>query len=204
VAAGAGARFGGPKQYEPLGDRRVLDWSVAAARAVADGIVLVVPPDRVDVPEKDVDVVVSGAATRAGSVRAGLAVVPTDAHVIVVHDAARPLASAALFTAVVSALADTEVDGAVPGVALPDTIKQVQGGRVLKTLDRAELVAVQTPQAFRAAALRAAHASCGEATDDAALVEAAGGRVVVVEGETANAKVTTAADLASVRRFVAP
>jgi 2-C-methyl-D-erythritol 4-phosphate cytidylyltransferase len=202
VAAGSGARFGARKQYESLGGRRVLDWSVAAARSVADGIVLVVPPDRVDAPEKDVDVVVAGAATRAGSVRAGLAVVPADARVIVVHDAARPLATAALFTAVVAALADTDVDGAVPGVAVADTIKRVQAGRVMATLDRTELVAVQTPQAFRATALRAAHASRGEATDDAALVEASGGRVVVVEGEAANAKVTTAADLASVRRFL--
>jgi 2-C-methyl-D-erythritol 4-phosphate cytidylyltransferase len=198
VAAGTGSRFGSRKQYELLGERRVLDWSVAAAGAVADGIVLVVPPDRADDPEDGVDAVVAGGATRSASVRAGLAAVPAEADVIVVHDAARPLASASLFAAVVAALDDTGADGAVPGVAVVDTIKQVRGARVVATLERAELVGVQTPQAFQAAVLRRAHGACGEATDDAALVEAAGGHVVVVPGEPANVKVTTAADLASV------
>src|SRR5437899_995842 len=97
VAAGAGERFGTLKQYEHLGDRRVLDWALASARAVADGIVLVVPPDRADAAEAGADAVVVGGATRAGSVRAGLAAVPGDAEILVVHDAARPLASAGLF-----------------------------------------------------------------------------------------------------------
>ena len=104
VAAGTGTRFGSPKQYELLGDRRVLDWAVAAARSVADGIVLVVAPDRAGESEPGVDAVVAGAATRSGSVRAGLAAVPGEVEIVVVHDAARPLASPLLFAAVVAAV----------------------------------------------------------------------------------------------------
>jgi 2-C-methyl-D-erythritol 4-phosphate cytidylyltransferase len=195
VAAGAATRFGRPKQYEPLGDRRVLDWSLDACREACDGVVLVVPADRVDQPEK-ADAVVAGGATRADSVRAGLAAVPEEAEVVVVHDAARPRATASLFAAVVDAVR-AGADGAVPGVPVTDTVKQVDGNRVVATLDRATLVAVQTPQAFRAAVLRAAHAGGGDATDDAALVEAAGGTVVVVPGEPANAKITHPQDLPS-------
>jgi 2-C-methyl-D-erythritol 4-phosphate cytidylyltransferase len=194
VAAGAGVRFGGPKQYEQLGERRVLDWAVETAAGVSDGIVLAVPPDRASQLEPRADVVVTGGSTRSESVRKALAVVPLDADVVIVHDAARPLATPRLFSAVVGALA-TGVDGAVPGVPVPDTIKRVRDGLVVGTLDRSELMAVQTPQAFRADVLRRAHAGDGEATDDATLVEAVGGRVVVVAGEMTNVKVTTAADL---------
>jgi 2-C-methyl-D-erythritol 4-phosphate cytidylyltransferase len=193
VAAGSGARFGAPKQYERLGDRRVLDWSLAAARSVADGVVLVVAPERAGDPEAAADVVVAGGGTRSASVRAGLAAVPEGAAVVVVHDAARPGASPGLFAAVVAAVREG-ADAAVPGVPVVDTIKRVVDG-VVETLDRSQLVAVQTPQAFRATALRAAHAGGGEATDDGALVEAAGGRVVIVPGEPDNVKVTTPADL---------
>lgn len=196
VAAGSGSRFGGPKQYEPLGGRRVLDWAVEGVRTVADGVVLAVPADRAKDPEDAVDVVVVGGATRSESVRAALAEVPADAEVVIVHDAARPLAPIPLFAAVVTAVRTAGVDGAVPGVAVADTIKHVSRGRVVSTLDRNELVAVQTPQAFRAAVLRRAHASRGDATDDAALIEAIGGTVVVVTGDPRNAKLTDAADLA--------
>jgi 2-C-methyl-D-erythritol 4-phosphate cytidylyltransferase len=192
VAAGSGARFGAPKQYESLGDRRVLDWSLDVARSAADGVVLVVPEDH-DTPE-EVDVVVTGGATRSASVRAGLAAVPDAAAVVVVHDAARPAASPGLFDAVIEAVL-AGADGALPGLAMVDTVKRVRGGQVVETLDRTELVTVQTPQAFRAAVLRAAHAGGGDATDDGALVEAAGGRVVVVPGDPRNVKVTSRADL---------
>jgi 2-C-methyl-D-erythritol 4-phosphate cytidylyltransferase len=135
---------------------------------------------------------VAGGASRSASVRAGLAAVPADAEVVVVHDAARPAARPALFESVVAAVL-AGADAAIPGVPLVDTVKRVAGGVVVETLDRTALVAVQTPQAFRAAVLREAE---GEATDDAALVEAAGGRVVVVPGDPANLKVTEPADLA--------
>ncbi|HEX3623560.1 MAG TPA: 2-C-methyl-D-erythritol 4-phosphate cytidylyltransferase [Acidimicrobiales bacterium] len=196
VAAGSGSRFGGAKQFMELEGRRVVDWAVAACRAVADGgVVLVVPGAHVGDGTFATDVVVAGGATRSASVRAGLDAVPQDADVIVVHDGARPFASPALFDAVVAAVRDG-ADGAVPGLALADTVKRVAGGRVVETLDRGELVAVQTPQAFAAGALRRAHAAAADATDDAALVEAAGGRVVVVGGDPANTKITVRSDLA--------
>jgi 2-C-methyl-D-erythritol 4-phosphate cytidylyltransferase len=195
VAAGRGDRYGGPKQYEPLGGRRVLDWALDAAAARAEGVVLVVPPERTGDPEPSANAVVAGAATRSGSVRAGLAAVPDSADVVLVHDAARPLAPPELFAAVLAAVA-AGADGAVPGLPVTDTVKRVgPDGAVLETLDRGTLVSVQTPQAFRADSLRAAHAGGGEASDDAALVEAAGGRVVVVPGALAAAKVTEPADL---------
>jgi 2-C-methyl-D-erythritol 4-phosphate cytidylyltransferase len=195
VAAGRGDRFGGPKQYEALGGRRVVDWALEAVAARAEGVVLVVPPERAADVEPAATAVVAGAATRSGSVRAGLAAVAESADVVLVHDAARPLAPPELFDAVLAAVADG-ADGAVPGLPVTDTVKRVApDGVVLETLDRGSLVAVQTPQAFRAEALRAAHAAGGEASDDAALVEAAGGRVVVVPGAVAAAKVTERADL---------
>jgi 2-C-methyl-D-erythritol 4-phosphate cytidylyltransferase len=194
VAAGNGVRFGGAKQYEVLGDRRVLDWSLAAARAVADGVVVAVAPDRMSDAEPGADAVVAGGPTRSESVRAGLAAVPPSADVIVVHDAARPFAPASLFHAVVAAVTAGSA-GAVPGLAVADTVKRTRAGVVVATLDRSELVTVQTPQAFAAAVLRRAHTTGGEATDDAALVEAEGGEVVVVAGDPVNVKITTLADL---------
>jgi 2-C-methyl-D-erythritol 4-phosphate cytidylyltransferase len=188
VAAGSGSRFQGSKQYQPLGGRRVLDWSLDTARAAVDGVVAVVAEGRDDEPAADTTVV--GGATRSASVRAGLTAVPDGATVIVVHDAARPLAGAGLFAAVVAAV-DAGADGAVPAVPVTDTLRRVDGGAV----DRDTLVAVQTPQAFAAPALRAAHAGGAEATDDAGLVEAAGGRVVIVRGDPHNLKITVAEDL---------
>lgn len=192
-----------PKQYLPLGGRRVLDWSLDAAREACDGVVLVVAPERVDDPEPDADVVVAGGERRSDSVRAGLGVLPADCHVVVVHDGARPLAGAELFGAVLDAV-DAELphaaaarpDGALPGAPVTDTIKRVAGDSVVDTVDRAHLVAVQTPQAFPVDILRAAHATGDDATDDAALVEARGGRIVVVPSSPSNFKITHADDLA--------
>ena len=145
---------------------------------------------------------VPGGATRSESVRAGLAHVPDDATIVCVHDGARPFADAALFQRVVRAMADG-VDAVIPGVAVADTIKQVDPvGAVVSTPDRSKLVAAQTPQAFRAGVLRAAHADGGDATDDAALVEATGGRVVVVAGDPTNRKITDPDDLAWARRHL--
>ena len=188
VAAGSGRRYGGAKQYERLGDRRVIDWSLATAKACTDGVVAVVA-EGCDA-EAAADRTVRGAATRSGSVRAGLAAVPDEAEVIVVHDAARPLASADLFAAVVGAVR-AGADAALPGVPVTDTLRRQDGALV----DREELVAVQTPQAFTADRLRAVHATEPEATDDASLIQAAGGSVVVVPGEPANRKITDPDDL---------
>lgn len=196
VAGGSGTRFGGPKQYEALGARRVLDWSVAAARTAGD-VVIVVPA-----ADAEREGGVAGGSTRSESVRAGLAHVPASATIICVHDAARPFADADLFASIVRAVHEG-ADAAIPGVAVADTIKRVGADQsVVDTPPRAELVAVQTPQAFRADVLRRAHATGGDATDDAALVEAAGGTVRVVAGHVDNRKITDPADLRWARERV--
>jgi 2-C-methyl-D-erythritol 4-phosphate cytidylyltransferase len=135
-------------------------------------------------------------------VRAGLQALPDDAEVIVVHDAARPLSSPHLWEAVIGTV-QGGADGAVPCLGVADTIKQRQDDGRLVTLDRARLLASQTPQAFAAPALMAAHAGGGEATDDAALVEAIGGKVVHVEGEATNLKITTPVDLLLAEALIA-
>jgi len=211
VAGGSGRRFGQPKQYALLAGRPVLEWAVEACRPFSDGVVLVAPADGDDPDAYGADSMVPGGATRADSVRSGLAAVPADADVIVVHDAVRPLATANLFAAVIAAVTEGGADGAVPVVPVNDTIKVVdEARRVTRTLDRASLVAVQTPQAFRAAALRRAHESAGGAaagdagapTDDAMVVEVDGGTVRVVDGEPDNLKITTPADLGAAERIL--
>jgi 2-C-methyl-D-erythritol 4-phosphate cytidylyltransferase len=168
VAGGSGRRFGGPKQFLLLAGRPVAAWSVAAARPVSDGIVLVVPDDVPMGAEGDdgargamgADRVVVGGVSRADSVRAGLAAVPADAAVIVVHDAARPLAGSAVFTAVVEAVRAEGVDGAIPVLPVTDTLKRT-----------------------------------AEATDDAGLLEFLGATVRTVPGDPRNVKLTRPEDL---------
>ncbi|HET7522552.1 MAG TPA: 2-C-methyl-D-erythritol 4-phosphate cytidylyltransferase [Acidimicrobiales bacterium] len=192
VAGGSGSRFGGPKQFAALAGRPLVEWSLETARKFCDGVVLVLPPGTPG--EWGSALVVTGGETRSDSVRAGLAAVPDGVDMIVVHDAARPLAGEALWQAVLEAV-EAGADGAIPACPVTDTIKKRTSDGVLVTLERSELVAVQTPQAFRAGAIKQAHAGGGHATDDAALVEAAGGRVVLVEGDPRNIKVTTTTDL---------
>jgi 2-C-methyl-D-erythritol 4-phosphate cytidylyltransferase len=205
VAAGTGARFGAAKQYELLDDRRVIDHSRSTAALVSAGVVVVVPA--ADAEREDG---VAGGSTRSESVRAGLAEVPPEATIICVHDAARPMASVSLYERVIAAVS-AGAEAAIPAIEVTDTIKVINrtdaggidGASVASTPDRSTLVAVQTPQAFRAAALRAAHGQAGSATDDAALVEAFGGRVVVVTGERSNRKITEPDDLDWARRVLA-
>ncbi|HEY5104093.1 MAG TPA: IspD/TarI family cytidylyltransferase [Acidimicrobiales bacterium] len=196
VAAGQGTRFGGAKQFSLLEGESVASRSVRAARSVADLVVLVVPGSY-DGNGEGADVVVTGGPTRAASVRAGLAHCG-DADVVVVHDAARPLASPALFQSVVDAVRGG-ADAAIPGLKLTDTVKKfsVIGDEtvVSATLSREELVTVQTPQAFKTEVLLRAHESNADASDDAGLVEALGARVVVVEGEPYNFKITHLSDI---------
>jgi 2-C-methyl-D-erythritol 4-phosphate cytidylyltransferase len=190
VAAGAGSRFGGPKQFETLGDRRVMDWAVESARESSDGVIVVLPAE---VAAREGGI--AGGGTRSESVRRGLAAVPKNATIICVHDAARPFANEDDFRRVIEAVA-AGADGAVPAIPVADTIKVVDDtGQVTRTPPRGSLRAVQTPQAFRAEMLRRAHAALGEGTDDASLVEAEGGKVVVVDGEVLNRKITTRDDL---------
>jgi 2-C-methyl-D-erythritol 4-phosphate cytidylyltransferase len=193
VAAGGGSRFGAAKQFAQLNGASVIERAVEVAVESCDGVVVVLPADTTWAAAPGVRLAVGG-VTRSDSVRAGLALVPDDADIVIVHDAARPLASRRLYELVVQAIVDG-ADGAVPALPVADTVKRVANGRVVETVSREGLVGVQTPQAFRAAALRAAHAIGGVDTDDAALVEGNGGVVVVVEGERRNLKLTLADDL---------
>jgi 2-C-methyl-D-erythritol 4-phosphate cytidylyltransferase len=201
VAAGRGERFGAPKQFLTAGGRRLVDHAVAAAGAVCDEVVLVLP-DGYEWDGAPVARCVAGGATRSASVRAGLDAVALDADIVVVHDAARALAPPGLFELVIDTVR-AGADAAIPALPVTDTLKRVEGDHVTETVDRGDLVAVQTPQAFAAAALRAAHESGGDATDDASVVEANGGRVVVVPGDPRNLKVTTVADLVIVEALLA-
>ena len=202
VAGGSGHRYGGDKQLAELGRKRVLDHSLTVASSVSDGVVLVVTEDRVRAEQGSADAVVAGGTTRSASVRRGLAAVPDDAAVIVVHDAARPLTPASAFTRAID-LVRAGAPAAITAIAVVDTLKRVEGSIVVETLDRSSLVAVQTPQAFRADVLRAAHTSELEATDDAGLVEALGFAVSVVDGDIRSRKLTTPDDLVILEAFLA-
>jgi len=184
-AAGAGERLGAdvPKAFAVLGGRPMVEWSLDVLREVCDRVVVAVPADRTAPPD-----FVAGGATRSESVKNALDAAP-EASVVVVHDAARPMVTVDLVRRCLDAL--DGVDGVIAAVPVTDTVKEVEDGEVVRTPDRGRLWAAQTPQVFRAEALRRA---AGEATDDASLVEAMGGRVRVVEGMRENFKVTTPLD----------
>ena len=212
VAAGRAARFGGPlpKQFLELGGRLVVERSVdALAEPAAIGeIVVVVAPHELDGEfvarlraHPRVGAIVAGGETRVASVAAGLAAVPANRTYVLIHDAARPLASPELVSRVIEA---TRAHGAaIPVVGLPDTVKRVDTtGRIETTVDRSSLRLAQTPQGADKAQLidALAAASASPPTDEAAALEAAGHHVATVEGEAANIKITTAADFEVVRR----
>jgi 2-C-methyl-D-erythritol 4-phosphate cytidylyltransferase len=213
AAAGEGERLGldRPKAFAPLGNRVLLAESVERLEESAwvDAIVLVVPEGweepaillAEELGAGKVTASVAGGASRAASVRAGLAEVPNDADVVLVHDAARPLVPEEVVGRVLIALSEGW-DGAVPGLVPADTVKRVARGGVEETLDRDRLRLVQTPQAFLAAALRDGLAAGGDATDCASLVEARGGRIAVVEGDRRLLKVTDTEDLALVATWL--
>jgi 2-C-methyl-D-erythritol 4-phosphate cytidylyltransferase len=212
VAAGRGERLGEdrPKAFVRLGDLPLLGEPLRRLDESGwiDHVVVVAPPEweepaillAEEIGASKVAACVTGGATRTDSVRAGVADVPDDAAVIVVHDAARPLVDDAIVERLVTALAGG-FDGAVPVLPVKDTVKRVAGGVVVETLDRDGLVTVQTPQAFVAPVLRQA-LDGREGPDCASLVEAAGGRVTAVEGDERLVKVTTPADLERVRAWL--
>jgi 2-C-methyl-D-erythritol 4-phosphate cytidylyltransferase len=212
VAAGRGERLGDdrPKAFARLGDLPLLAESLRRLdeSELVDGIVIVAPPGweepaillAEELGASKVAASVPGGETRSASVRAGLAEVPEDAAVVLVHDAARPFVPREVVARLLEALAEG-FDGAVPVLPVADTVKRVRDGIVVETPPRDELVAVQTPQAFSAPVLRAVAA--GEGSDCASLVEAAGGRVKVVAGDERLLKVTTRADLERVAGWLA-
>ena len=188
LAAGRGTRFGRQKHDIELDGVPLWEQS---ERALLDGGVdrLVIVGDFVGA--------VPGGDRRRDSVASGLAAIPDHAGFVLIHDAARPLVTVGLVRAVIDRLLVGDVAGVVPVVPVRDTLKRVAGEFVVETVDRADLVAVQTPQGFKLEALRAAHAVAGgDATDDASMVEAAGGTIATVEGDPANLKVTYPEDLA--------
>ena len=204
VAAGSGTRFGGPKQYELLGSSRIVDRSIATACRVGDRVALVVGADdlgemRAQFAANPDVVVVAGGTTRSASVRGGLGAVSDDAEVIVVHDAARPLATDRAVRAGHRLRLGGRRRGRPRGRGERLVTRAIDGGVV----DRGRVVAVQTPQAFRADLLRRAHRDEPDASDDATLVEMIGGKVEIVPGETTNFKITTSHDLKVARMLVA-
>ena len=207
AAAGSGERLGAdrPKAFARLGERVLLaeslerldssDWIdaivVAAPAGWEEPVILLAE----ELGCSKVGACVTGGATRAESVRAALEEVAEEAAAVVVHDAARPLVSETVIGRVLAPLSQAW-DAAVPALPLPDTVKRVDGIAVVETLDRTELVSVQTPQAFVASVLRDAFTGdVADASDCASLVERRGGRVCVVEGDPRLVKVTSRADL---------
>jgi 2-C-methyl-D-erythritol 4-phosphate cytidylyltransferase len=202
AAAGSGERLGagGPKAFVALAGRPMLDWSLDAFRAATTigEIVVAAPPGQEVLAAEQGVLVATGGEHRSTSVANALAL--CEGEIVVVHDAARPLVTPGLIDAVVDELAaDPGAAGVTAATPVTDTVKRAsEGGRVERTLDRSGLWAVQTPQAFRAEALRAALAdpdSLPEASDDAMLVERRGGRVLIHSTSPDNIKVTTPFDL---------
>jgi 2-C-methyl-D-erythritol 4-phosphate cytidylyltransferase len=214
AAAGRGERLGSkrPKAFARLGGRPLLAEPLERLESSdwIDAIVIAAPPDweepsilvAEEIAATKVNSAVTGGASRSESVRLALEDVPEDAAVILVHDAARPFLPDDVIERVLAPLSEGW-DAVVPALPLPDTVKRVEEDLVVETLRRDDLVAVQTPQAFLAHALRRALAGdVSQATDCASLVEAQGGRVKVVEGDPRLLKVTDADDLALVESWL--
>ncbi|MBN8867983.1 MAG: 2-C-methyl-D-erythritol 4-phosphate cytidylyltransferase [Solirubrobacterales bacterium] len=205
VAAGSGQRLGagGPKALVELAGRPLYAWSVEAFRQASwvDRIYVAVPPGQADRFTEPGIVTVEGGETRSHSVANGLAAITAEGspEMVVVHDAARPLVSPALIDAAVIGLdADVELHALIAAAPVTDTVKRLgEDGVVVETLNRSTLVSVQTPQVFRVGFLRDAIATgdLAAATDDASLIEAAGGSVGVIESPSGNIKVTVPGDL---------
>ena len=202
AAAGSGVRFGAdvPKALIQLGNRTLIEHAVAAISPAVDQVIVTAPASHLRQFQSllgDAVTVVVGGQTRSESIRAGLAAVSSDTKFVLIHDAARALASTALAKHILSALQSGEV-AVIPGLPQIDTIKNVDAnGYVTTTPNRADLRSIQTPQGFELSALKKAHATSGEGTDDAALVESAGFKVLVIEGEERALKITTPSDLAT-------
>jgi 2-C-methyl-D-erythritol 4-phosphate cytidylyltransferase len=199
VAAGEGRRFGGPKAFLDLEGRSLLERAAELFASFRDRVAVL---RREDLPRAHLPgwKLVAGGPRRRDSVENGLRALDPLTETVLVHDVARPLASAALVARVLEAAARHRA--VVPAVPRVDTKKKVRGGHVVETLDRASLVAVQTPQAFRTDVLRRALGAPGDATDEAALVEGLGEPVATVVGDPRNLKVTTPEDLDLLRALL--
>ena len=207
AAAGSGERFGAqiPKALIHLGDRTLLEHAIAALAPVATQIIVTAPAgyeNQIRTLVGDGIEVVTGGATRSESVRNGLALVTSDIDYVLVHDAARALATTQLARNVITELSNGE-KAVIPGLVQVDTVKSVDSsGYVLATPDRSTLRRVQTPQGFSRELLVKAHASKNDATDDGALVETIGAKVKIIQGEERALKITTPADLSIALSYI--
>ena len=203
VAAGQGLRFGSKKQFAELSGASVLFHSVLAATKVSDGIVVVTTDEDLEYAKvslqnvEKVKEVVVGGSTRSKSVRKGLEQVPQNCDILIVHDGVRPLASEKLFKSVVKKIQEGS-EAVVPVVPIADSLRLISGEQI----DRSEVVAIQTPQAFKATLLLKAHSTSESASDDASLVELAGGTIDFVDGDVRNLKITVSSDLQIAENFL--
>ena len=203
VAAGQGLRFGSKKQFAELSGASVLFHSVLAASSVSDGIVVVTTDEDLEYAKvslqnvEKVKEVVVGGSTRSKSVRKGLEQVPQNCDILIVHDGVRPLASEKLFKSVVEKIQEGS-EAVVPVVPIADSLRLISGEQI----DRSEVVAIQTPQAFKATLLLKAYSTSESASDDASLVELAGGTIDFVDGDVRNLKITVSSDLQIAENFL--
>ena len=201
VAAGGSSRFGADKQKVKIGQKTVLECAVSTAGDVGPVVVVgkaefVAEIEKTFSSNQSVEAVVAGGSTRTASVSAGLLAVPNTAEIILIHDGARPLATQVLFNRVIDAV-NGGADAVVPGIEVNDSLRSVRGHEV----NRSEVVAVQTPQSFKASTLRTAYLNQDEFTDDASKVEATGVKVEIIEGESNNLKITHPVDLLVARQI---
>lgn len=219
-SAGSGKRFGAKKTFFSFNGKPVILWTLEALHAVREITEIIPVVKKIDIPETErlvkkaglskVRAVIAGGVYRQDSVWNGLKLLPPETEVVLVHDGARPFAEPQFISKLINALLkDPGCDGVVPGLMPRDTIKEISPeGSVRRTLNRAELVAVQTPQVFRYKALKEAYESAMGAgvyaTDDSALVEAMGGRIKILPGWPKNIKITTREDIIHAEGFFTP
>lgn len=194
LAAGAGKRFGTPKQFQPLGTRRLVDWSVKRAKATTDGVTLVLPPEVVWDGEP-VDAVVAGGNSHAESVLNGLSNIPETVDVLLIVTSSHPLASETLFRRVLTAMTD-RVSSVAPAVPLADAVKYCPGTQVLASVDKSRLMSIQAPSAFRLSELRNAFQLNKDAPEEHELIESDDCTTLTVPGEETNLHITTPLELA--------
>ena len=208
AAAGSGERFGAsiPKALIHLGDKTLIEHAISQLAPVVEQIVVTAPAgfeDHIKSLVGDAATVVTGGSTRSESVRLAMSALSTDTQFVLVHDAARALASTELASRVISALVYQNEVAVIPAIAEVDTVKVVDAsGYVTSTPDRSTLRKVQTPQGFSYSVLKEAHATAHDATDDAVLVADAGYKVRTIDGEERALKITTPSDLATAMTFI--
>lgn len=203
VAAGEGRRFGTAKQFALLAGRPVVDWTIKAfaAHPQIDELIVVLPDEsrteEIESRWPKIKAVVKGGKQRQDSVSRGLEAVSPEIEIVLVHDGVRPLVTAELISRIIDAA--KKEGAAIPAVTIEDTVKMIDGDFIIRTINREQLVRVQTPQGFRKNLLQMAFNQAKKegyyASDEASLIERIGGRVKIIPGETKNIKITTPEDL---------